>query len=123
MVEYFGLFAFMICIWILSGASHPVKVKKLQRRVEALERRTGQGVKDSESEVVQMSRLIKELEGKWCIIDSDDLDVEKVRVCDVDGEWVKVEYKEVQYKKGAPEKVKTKLIRVDSIDSVEIAEE
>ena len=70
-----------------------------------------------------MSRLIKELEGKWCIIDSDDLDVEKVRVCDVDGEWVKVEYKEVQYKKGAPEKVKTKLIRVDSIDSVEIAEE
>ena len=80
-------------------------------------------MKDSESEVVQMSRLIKELEGKWCIIDSDDLDVEKVRVCDVDGEWVKVEYKEVQYKKGAPEKVKTKLIRVDSIDSVEIAEE
>jgi len=119
-MENFGVFAFIICLWILFGPSHPTNVKELQRRVEALEKKTAHGVK--ENEVVDMSRLLKELEGKWCIMDSDDLDEEKVRVCDVDEEWVKVEYKETQYKKNAPEKIKTKLIRVSSIDSVEMAE-
>ena len=120
-MEYFGVFAFLICIWILSGSSHPAKVKKLQRRLEALEKRVGFGIKDDE--VADMSRLIKELEGKWCIMDSDDLHVEKVRVCDIEEKWVKVEYEETSHKKGEQQKVKTKLIRVSSIDSVEMVEE
>ncbi len=116
-MEYFGVFAFILCIWLLAGPSHPSNMKKLQRRVRALEK--SDLYKKRTSEVADMSRLIEELKGKWCIVDSDELLTEKVRICDVDAEWVKIEYPE---KKTEPEKLTSKLIRIDSIDSIEILE-
>ena len=54
-------------------------------------------------------------------IDSDELVmIKKVQICDVDEDWVKVMYKEDERKEGEKEKIK--IIRVDSIDSIELLE-
>lgn len=112
-MEYFGLFAFVICLWLISELEN---VKKMKRRLEILERKAADGTEAEKGE--EMSRLIEELKGKWCIMDAEDLDVEKVRVCDTDGEWVKVEYQKKGIK--ASEQTIHKLIRISAIDSVEI---
>lgn len=113
-MEYLGLFAFIVSLWL---CSYPGEIKKLKRRVETLERKAACGAENEE--VADMSRLLEELKGKWCIMDADDLDEDRVRVCDTDGEWVKVEYKEKATRK-EPERTKTVLIRANSIESVEI---
>lgn len=113
-MEYFGLIAFIIAMCAISYAE---KISKLEKKVNSLKR-----AEKKKGEREKMSRLIEELQGKWCNMESDDLDEEKVQVCDVDGEWVKVMYKVAATKK-EPEKTVHKLIRVDSIESVEILSE
>lgn len=108
----FGVIAF-VCVMYLFGELNALK-KNVQRMKSR--RKTEKG----ESE--EMSRLIKELQGKWCMVESDDLDVEKVRICDVDEEWVKAMYMEKATKQ-EPEREKYVLIRIDSIESVEILPE
>lgn len=106
---YFGLISFIVVLGVSS------RLDKLEKRVNGIKRK-------EKGEREKMSRLIEELQGKWCNMESDDLDEEKVQVCDVDGEWVKVMYKVAATKK-EPEKMVHKLIRVDSIESVEILPE
>ena len=109
---YFGLISFIIVLGLSS------RIDKLEKRINGLKRKEAKEKEERE----KMSRLIEELQGKWCNMESDDLDEEKVQVCDVDGEWVKVMYKVAATKKES-EKMVYKLIRVDSIESVEILPE
>lgn len=111
-MEYFSFFGIFSFILVLSCYS---RVGKLEHSMRRIKRRDAM----QKGELEEMSRLIEELQGKWCIMESDDLDEEKVQVCDVDGEWVKVMYVEGATKK-EPEKTKYVLIRVDSIERVEI---
>jgi len=115
-MEYLGLLGLVAFIYVMKLNSVPEEIAGLKRKVKKLEK-TVFGNKEAKS----MSRLIEELQGKWCEIDSDELMVEKVKVCDVDEDWVKVMYKEAGRKEGEKEKIK--IIRVDSIDSIEVLEE
>lgn len=108
----FGVVAF-VCVMYLFGELNALK-KKVERK--KYRGRTEKGGLE------EMSRLIKELQGKWCMVESDDLDVEKVKICDVDEEWVKAMYLEKATKQ-KPEREKYVLIRIDSIESVEILAE
>lgn len=106
----FGVVAF-VCVMYLFG-----ELKTLKKTVR---RMNGRG-KTEKGGLQEMSRLIKELQGKWCIVESDDLDEEKVKICDVDEEWVKAMYIK---KEAGQEREKYVLIRIESIESVEILPE
>lgn len=108
----FGVVAF-VCVMYLYG-----ELNKLKKTVDRMKSRR----KIEKGESKEMSRLIKELQGKWCMVESDDLDEEKVQICDVDEEWVKAMYIEKATKQ-EPEREKYVLIRIDSIESVEILPE
>lgn len=103
-------------ILVLCYSSYPGKVTKLEKKVNKLEK----GNK-GESE---MSKIFNELVGKECDIETDgvvDTDYigENLRctVLDVDEEWIKFTYTN---KKNV---TKTKILRIDAIDSVELVEE
>lgn len=121
-MEYFGMVA---CVLLIMHSGIPAKVKKLERNIRVLERKLNEqsklvGVTDASKSKEEkiMSRLLEECKGKRCIVDSDELEEENVFVCDVDEEWVKVEYKE--RKRKGEEETKVMLIRTESITSVEI---
>lgn len=111
-MEYFGVLAF---IMILFYSSYPGKVKKLESKVKLLSKK-----QKGES---YMSKLIGELVGKECIIKSDagleliGSNFIKCRVLDVDDEWLKICF--IDKKK----KEVTKLLRIESIDEVEMTEQ
>lgn len=117
-MEYLGLLGLVAFIYVMKLNDVPEEISGLKRKTKKLEK-TVFGIGNKEAK--DMSRLIEELKGKWCNVDSDELMEEKVQICDVDEEWVKVMYKEPGRKDGGKEKIK--IIRVDSIDSIELIDE
>lgn len=103
-MEWLGFFCLVI---IICYSSYPKKVRQLERKVK----------KNNERDK-QMLKLIAELVGKKCCIVADDSFGEiKCEVIDIDDEWVKVR---IDNKKN---KSKIKIIRIDSINSVELLED
>lgn len=111
-MEWLGFLSFFI---ILCYSSYPGKVKKLESQMKK--------VRKKETEENKMSKIISELVGKKCIITTTDAlqfigDTKvKCNVLDVDDEWIKISYTE---KKG---NTKIRIMRIDSIDGVEVEEE
>lgn len=108
-LEYFGLIAFVL---VLSQMGYPSKIKKLEGELKSLKRK----INGEEA----LSKLLKDLIGVKCIIDCDGAVVftgkseMECEVLDVDDEWVKITYKD---KKNV---TKTNIIRIESIDNIEI---
>lgn len=104
-----GWFSFIL---VLCYSAYPGKVRKLERKVKILERK----VKGDN----YMSKIISELIGKECKIKTEEALIfagnneVKCIVLDADDEWIKLIYKD---KKGIE---KTKILRIDSLDSVEL---
>lgn len=66
----------------LMDFSQNEKIDKLERKIKHIERYNNRGN--------VMSKVINDLVGTDCIIDSDDLYNEKCRVEDFDGEWIRL---------------------------------
>lgn len=111
-MEWLGFIA--LCL-VLCYSSYPGKAKRLEATVKRLERKQ-KGVK-------YMSKLISELVNKECILNSDDalqlLGTTELKcfVLDADDEWIKVRF--IDRKKDQV----TKLLRIENISGVEVAEE
>ncbi len=108
-MEWAGWVALMI---LLFYSSYPGKVKKLEKEIKKL-RKKQQGGND-------MSKIINQLVGKNCKILADgasffdgSLDVECM-VLDADEEWIKFTYT------GKKNNVITKILRIDSIENIEL---
>lgn len=110
-MEWIGLICLAI---VLCYSAYPGKVNKLERKVKKLEKKREGGI--------SMSKIISELVGKECKITTEAAlalsgSVEVLaKILDVDDEWIKFTYTD---KKG---NVKTKILRIESIDSVELIE-
>lgn len=108
-----------VCLMILLlQINYPSKVKTLEKRFKALEKR-----EKKEKSVVEMSKLISELKEKKCTIQFDasidnifDNELE-CTIVDVDDEWIKITYT-VKNKKA--EETVSKIVRIDNIDSIEL---
>lgn len=110
-MEWIGWLSFII---IICYSSYPGKVKNLEKEVKKLN-------KDRKEKNI-MSDIIYSLKGKECKIKTQDVifsgSMEVICiVLDVDDEWIKFSYKD---KKGIE---KIKIVRVDSIDSIELTTE
>lgn len=110
-MEYLGVIAFVL---VMCYSSYPEKVKKLESKIKKLERE----LKGDKS----MSKILSELINKRCVLVSDDIlqiasrrEVECI-ILDVDDEWIKFTFTD---KKGIG---KTQLIRIDSIERVNLIE-
>jgi len=108
-MEWMGWFSFII---IMCYSSYPGKLKKLESKVKKLER--------NQNGDCEMSKIISELIGKECKIKTEEAiffagnaEVNGT-VLDVDSEWIKFSYAD---KKGVE---KTKILRIDSLDSIEL---
>lgn len=108
-MEWMGFIALVI---LLCYSSYPGKIKRLEAAVKRLERKQ-RGEND-------MSKLINELVNTECKIKSDDIlqlagSTEiKCLVLDTDDEWMKIRF--TDKKKNQI----TKLLRIESIDEIEI---
>ena len=111
-MEWMGWFTFII---ILCYSSYPGKVKKLESKVKKLER-AQRGMND-------MSKILETLVGTTCnsktedaliLVGAQDL---RCTVLEVDDEWIKFSYTDKK------QVTKTKIIRIDAIDSVELIEQ
>ncbi len=108
-LEYFGLIAFVL---VLSQIGYSSKIKKLEGELKRLKRK----IKGEEA----LSKLLKDLIGVKCIIDCEGAVVftgkseMECEVLDVDDEWVKITYKDKK------DVTKTNIIRIESIDNIEI---
>lgn len=99
-----------ICIaLILCYSSYPGRVRKLERRIRIVCNKNGENN--------NMLKLINELIGKKCRMDTEDsLGSFDCDIIDVDDEWVKVKaYDKKNYK--------IKLIRILSINNIELINE
>lgn len=103
-MEWAGLVALALMLFY---SSYPNKVKRLEKRIKKLEKK--QRGED------YMSKLIDELVGKKCKIESDEDFV--CHVLDADDEWMKISYTD---KKNSQI---TKMLRIEDIDNIEIIEE
>ena len=110
-MEWVGFIALAI---MLCYAAYPGKVNRLETKVKRIERKIG-----GES---SMSKLINDLVGSSCKIKSDEAlalvggtEID-CTVLDADDEWIKVTYVD---KKG---NTKTKILRIETIESVELSE-
>lgn len=104
-MDWFGFF-----IIILIYGSYPSKTKKLEAKVKKLER-----IIKGDS---KMSKIINSLVGKKCKIDIEGMFftdcIDNIcTVIDADEEWIKVSY---STKKDI---LKTKIIRIESIEKIE----
>ncbi len=108
-LEYFGLIAFVL---VLSQIGYSSKIKKIEGELKNLKRK----IKGEDA----LSKLLKDLIGVKCIIDCDGAVVftgkseMECEVLDVDDEWVKITYKDKK------DVTKTNIIRIESIDNIEI---
>lgn len=111
-MEWIGVLSFLM---VLCYSDLPQKVKRLEAQVKKcqLEKKGGK----------EMSKLISELVGKKCTIitfgkAAQLTGVTKLNctVLEADEEWIKISYTE---KKG---NIKTKILRIDEIDGVEMDE-
>lgn len=109
-----------ICLAImLYYSSYPGRVQELEDIVEKHEKIIRKNKKTQERNN-NMSKIIEGLVGKRCEIYSDDLVLDESSVCDVldvDDEWIKLRCTDRK------NNVSTKIIRIDSIDSVELVED
>lgn len=112
-MEWVGWFALII---VLCYSSYPGKVKKLERQVKRLKRR-----QEGDN---NMSKMINELIGKKCIIKTTDDAISLVgsdaidcTVLDADDEWVKITYTDKK------NNIRTKILRIEVIDNVELINE
>ena len=119
-MEWIGWVCLII---ILCYSGYPNRVKTLEREYDKLKKKLKSFERNGEND---MSKLISELVGKKCIIEFSesfdsffDNNVE-CTVISVDDEWLKISY-EKEEKKGEKSSV-TKIVRIDNIESVEIAE-
>ena len=100
-------------IMLLYYSSYPGKVNKLECKVKKLERKQGGKSK--------MSKIINDLVGKNCKIESDNLsyDIENdtCMILEADDEWIKISY--IDSKKVTI----TKILRIESIETVELINE
>lgn len=114
-MEWLGVIAF---IMIMCYSSYPDKVKKLEANMKKIEKREKRELGGN-----GMSKLISELINKECKIKIDEAmfwignNEVTCLVLDVDDEWVKIRYTD---KKG---KQIVKIVRIESIDEVELLEE
>lgn len=103
---------FLSLALILCYASYPEKTKKLERRVNKLERIQGKGE--------NMSKLIEELVNQECkILTEDALKLSgnaeiHCKVLDVDDEWIKISF--VDKKNNA----KVRILKIEDIESIEL---
>ncbi|TCK98737.1 hypothetical protein EDC19_1172 [Natranaerovirga hydrolytica] len=111
-MEFFGLIAFVL---LLAYSSYPARVKKLERKLNLIKRK----MKGDYT----MSKLMQTLIGEKCLIkvENEENALASIgsatlicTVVDVDDEWAKVTYKDKK------EVVKTKMIRIDNIGSIEL---
>lgn len=108
-MEWFGLIAFIL---VLCMPSHDREIKNHETRLKRIENKNkGANV---------MSKLIKEMVGKDCVIKSTEAiafgdPTIQCHVLDADDEWVKIRF---TTKKGE----KTKLMRISAIDEIELAD-
>lgn len=109
-MEWAGWIALMI---LLFYSSYPKRVKRLERKVKKWRKQQGGST---------MSKIIHDLIGKRCKIQTEEglLAGNGDFVCtvlEVDDEWIKYTYTE---KKG---NIKTKILRIDAIEKVELIAE
>lgn len=116
---------------LLCYSAYPGKVEKLERKLKKLEH--NQKVERLESQLkklgrnqkgeIIMSKIISELVGKTCIIKTDEAlsligaQTLKCNVLDADDEWIKFTYTDRK------QNTKTKILRIDSIDDIELIDE
>lgn len=105
-----------VCLIILIGySSYPGKVKRLEKQVKKLERMQNGGT--------AMSKLISSPVGRTCKLKTEEAlllsgGTELVcQITDADDEWVQFTYTD---KKAGQ---KTRLMRIDGIDSIEVLED
>ncbi len=108
-MEIFGVIALFVALFYSPATE---KVKRLEAKVKQMERKQkGENV---------MSKLINELVGKECKIQSDDAlnlvgSAEMFcKVLDTDDEWMKVQFEDKKKNQI------TKLLRIENIEEIEI---
>lgn len=111
-MEWIGWISLIILIFY---SSYPDRVKKLEKKIKVLEKN-----KKGDTE---MSKIIASLLGESCKIETDEAlsfngstDI-VANILEVDDEWIKFYYVD---KKSV---TKVKILRIDSIDSIEILSE
>lgn len=103
---------FLSLALILCYASYPEKTKKLERRVNKLERNQGRGE--------NMSKLIQELVNQECkILTEDALKLSgnaeiHCKVLDVDDEWIKISFVDKK------NNTKVRILKIEDIESIEL---
>lgn len=117
-MEYVGWICLIILIFY---SGYPDRVKTLERKLKKFEKRNRENQKEQEGDL-EMSKIIAELVGKRCSIKSDEALILgntelECNVLDVDEEWIKFTYVD---KKNIE---KTKILRIEAIDSVELLED
>lgn len=108
-LEWMGWFVFII---VLCYASYPGRVRKLESKVKKLQ------IKEKGDK--SMSKIINELVGKRCKIETEELVINDNFNCTVlecDDEWIKISYTDKK------NNVITKILRIDNIDSIELKSE
>lgn len=111
-MEWMG---FVCLIILLCYSSYPGKLKRLEKQVKKLERVQNGGT--------AMSKLISSLVGKTCKLKTDEALLLSggteltCQIVDADDEWVQFTYTD----KKAGQKIR--LLRIDTIESIEIIEE
>lgn len=117
-MKWLGVLAFFILIYYSSY--YPGKINELEKKVKKLEKKLGKKAwEGSGREGNEMSRLMEDLVGKRCRLETEDEELSSNCECDVldvDEDWVKLAYEDKN--KGRV----TKLIRVDAIVSVDVVE-
>lgn len=111
-MEYTGIVALL---FLLCYIGYPGRVRKLERKIKKLETKLNGGV--------AMSKFISRLIGKKCILSVDgdlartDSSEFTCTILDSDEEWIEFSFTD---KKGTS---KTQLLRINSIDQIELIEE
>ena len=107
-MEWMGWIVFAI---VLCYASYPGRVRKLESKVKKLQTKQKGDVK--------MSKIISELIGKQCKIETEDIINGSIdcTILDSDDEWVKLTYTDKK------NNMFTKILRIEAINSIELKSE
>lgn len=110
-MEWIGVVSFL---FVISFFGYPARIRKLEQKLAKIERKS-KGEND-------MSKVINSLVGKQCKIKTEDgvwLSGNPEILCtvlDADDEWMTIRYTDKK------EKTFTKIIRIEGISSVELAD-
>ena len=109
-LEWIGWFSLII---LLCYSSYPSKVKTLENKVKKLEFKL-------RGDNYKMSKIINELKGKRCNIETDEIIINETFNCtilDTDDEWIKFTYTDKK------NNLITKILRIEEINSIELMNE